>query len=49
MLQLTVSAQSVTTVVIIMALKGLLTQKGESPEHCWVQSQVYKTAHLVIA
>lgn len=32
--QLTVSAQIVTTMVILMALKGLLTQKGESPEHC---------------
>lgn len=33
-LRLTVSAQIVTTVVILMALKGLLTQKGESPECC---------------
>ena len=34
MLGLTVSTEIVTAVVILVPLKGFLTQKGASPEHC---------------
>lgn len=47
MLRLILSTQIVTAVVILVPLKGLLTQKGASPEHCQIHSRICKTSHLV--